>query len=278
MQCLLDSPDTSATVNSMTRDSNNAVTGESNLALLVPASAREMEGFATFGPEDGRPQPVRAFRDADLEKASKHLPGLNLQRWIAVMKLKKALERPDDLTAQQDAVCELNRFDELIRGGDENPLRSKFPPEVPKSLVYDFAHDKYSPQVMIELMEHHLGLRPGPRARKEPAWLLSYVLSMELREARLVLWWIKQSFKPALWCPDMKTAWYARALLGVVGGKGFCKCPQCGVLFVQDRPDQVYCKVSHRESHRVARWRAQQKRTGPEKRRTRRKNVTEKAR
>jgi hypothetical protein len=237
-----------------------------------------MEGFSTFGPEDGPPQTVRTFGDADLKNAKKHLPGLSLQRWVAVMKLKQALEFPGDSIALKNAVRALDEVDLLLRSGSESPLRASIAPEVPASLVGDFARGKYSPQLMIELMEHHLGLRPGPRAKKDPGWLLSYVLSMELREARLVLWWRDQSFRPALWCPDMKTAWYARALLKVVGGKGFGVCPHCGAWFVQERPDQIYCKVSHREAHRVARWRAQRKQDEIQKASKRRKNVTQKTR
>jgi hypothetical protein len=272
----LDSANTSATVLLMKRGSKNTVTDEAKLPVLVPCSAAEMEGFATFGPEDGPPQTVRIFVDADLKKAKKHLPGLALQRWVAVMKLKQALESPDDSMARQDALRALDEVDQLLRSGAESPLRAPIPPEVPANLVEDFAHGKYSPQMMIELMEHNLGLRPGPHAKTDPGWLLSYVLSMELREARLVLWWRDKSFRPALWCPDMKTAWYARALLKVVGGKGFCICPHCGAWFVQDRPDQIYCKVSHREAYRVARWREQKKQNATEKGNKRRINGAEK--
>jgi len=85
-----------------------------------------------------------------------------------------------------------------------------------------------------------------------------------------VLWWTNKTFRPALWCPTMKIAFYARALLG-----GIRICPHCDGLFFQDRPDQNYCSVAHREAHRVARWRLQQKKKTTGKKEN---NVTRKAR
>ncbi len=77
--------------------------------------------------------------------------------------------------------------------------------------------------------------------------------------ARLVLWWNKERFLPAIWCPNLKTAFYARALLDIVGTKSFRLCAFCADWFRQKRTDQDYCSVAHREAHRVARWRANQK-------------------
>jgi len=110
-----------------------------------------------------------------------------------------------------------------------------------------------------EAMEVYEGLRPGPRANADPRWLLSHEVSQALQEARLVLWWNKERFLPAVWCPNLKTAFYARALLDIVGTKSFRVCAYCGDLFRQKRTDQDYCSIAHREAHRVARWRANQK-------------------
>ncbi len=265
------------TVLAVQRYRTNTVTEEAKLPVLVSASARESEGVATFGVEDRAPLYVRAFRDADLRAARKHLGEHAAQRFTAVMRLKKALENPNDPIAIQESIRALAEANERLRSGPENPLRAPIPPEVPASLVVDFAHGNYPPRLIIERMEHQLGLRPGPKASKDPGWMLSYVLSAELREVHLVLWWTKQRFKPALWCPDMKTAFYVRVLLGVVAGKGFCVCPHCEAWFVQDRPDQTYCSVAHREAHRVARWRAQQKQKATQGSK-RRRNGTQKTR
>jgi len=110
-----------------------------------------------------------------------------------------------------------------------------------------------------EAMEIYEGLRPGRSASADPRWLLSQEVSTSVREARLVLWWNKERFLPAIWCPNLKTAFYARALLDIVGTKSFRLCAFCGDWFRQKRTDQDYCSVAHREAHRVARWRANQK-------------------
>jgi hypothetical protein len=262
----------------MQRGRMNTVTEEAKLSVLIPCPPSEAEGFATFAPEDGKPQAVRAFRNADLKNAKKHLPGNTGRRFTAVMKLKRALENPDDPISEEESLRALAEADHLLRSGPESPLRAAIPPDVPENLVEDVTAGKLAGHALIEKLEHFWGLRPGPRASKDPGWLLSYVISMELREARLVLWWKGKTFRPALWCPDMKTAFYARVLLDVVGGKGFRMCPHCGAWFVQDRADQTYCSVAHREAHRVARWRAQQKLKATEKGKRRKKDGTHKAR
>jgi hypothetical protein len=266
------------TVIRMQRDRNNTVTDDAALPVLVPCSPEEAEGVATFAPEDGEAQSVRAFRTSDIKNAKKHLPGHAGKRFAAVMKLKRALESPDDPLAREEALRALAGANKLTRSSPENPLRSETPPDVPDHLVADVVEGKLSGERLIKLMEHYEGLRPGESARSDARWLLSYEVSMEFKRARLVLWWTGQKFRPALWCPDMKTAFYSRVLLGVVSGKGLCICPKCGVLFVQDRPDQTYCTIKHRESHRVARWRAQQNIKRVNAAKTRRSNGTNKTR
>jgi hypothetical protein len=264
------------TVIIMQRYRINTVTNEAGLPILIPSSSAS-DGVATFLPEDQEPQSVRAFRDSDLKHVKKYLVGDTWLRFEAVMKLKGSLESPGDPIAQEAALRALAEANRNTRSGPQNPLCSSTPPDVPDHLVMDVAEDRLSGKKLIAMMEQYAGLRPGKTARQDAKWLLSYTVSMEFKEARLVLWWSDQKFRPALWCPDMKTAYYSRILLGVVGGKGFGVCPKCGVLFVRNRPDQTYCMVKHREAHRVARWRAMQslKKTTVTKRRS---NGTHKAR
>ena len=262
----------------MQRGRSKTVTKNVGMPVLIKSSLTESEGIATFLPEDVAPQTVRALRDADLNASERHLSRATAQRLTAVVMLKEALEKPGDPKVLAMAFRALVEADKLVRSGPDNPLRAAIPPDVPDNLVDSIVKGEVSGRRLIQRLEHHQGLRPGKSARKDSGWLLSYVLSAELSAARLVLWWTGEKFKPALWCPDMKTAFYARVLLGILGGKGFCICPHCGVWFIQDRPDQLFCSVSHREAHRVARWRAQQKLKGTEKGRRRGKNVTDKAR
>lgn len=78
-------------------------------------------------------------------------------------------------------------------------------------------------------------------------------LSHEMSGARLVLWWNnrRKQFLPAIFCPDYKTAMFARVAL-----KDIRACPDCDKPFVLERPDQEYCSVPCRERHRQRRRRA----------------------
>ena len=244
--------------------------------MLIPASPREKEGVATFAMMDEPPQPVRRFRTEDLKDASKKLSRDEAGRFIAVIRLKKALENPDDLAAINEATRALQPFAPQPYG-PENPFGGSIP------VVRVISRDPYKerifwPKWMVEKIGSSFGMDSNSYARVDPRVLLSYVLSNEIRDARLVLWWADSKFRPALWCPDMRIAFYARVLLGVIGGKGFGVCPHCGVGFVQDRPDQAYCSISHREAHRVARWREKQKLKATEKGKRRREDGTKKAR
>jgi hypothetical protein len=111
-----------------------------------------------------------------------------------------------------------------------------------------------SPQDALKVL---MGRQPSPRAENDAHWLISEELSEIISaSSHLVLWWNGKRFTPAIWCDNVKTAFYVRALLDVVGGKGLRICPHCSEIFFQKRPDQNYCSVAHREAHRVARWRA----------------------
>ncbi len=253
----------------MQRDRNNSVTPKKKtLPVLIASSPEAQEGVATFQQELGV-QPVRTFRDKDLSYANlkEHLSESETQHFLAVIALKEALKKRTDTIALENALGQLRKAYELRQA------EPQFGDAYTNEAAQGFARlIGLSPQ---EALKHLQFLRPGPRASKDPGWLLSYELSTALSEVQFVLWWTDETFRPALWCPNMKTAFYARALIDVIGGKGIRICPHCGQLFPQDRPDQNYCSVAHREAHRVARWRLQQKRKSTGKKG---KNVTRKTR
>lgn len=251
----------------MQRDSNDTVTQKKTLPVLIASSPEAQEGVATFQQELGV-QPVRTFRNEDLKGIKKHLSESEVQHFRAVIALKEALKNRSDTIALENALDILRKAYELRQA--EPQLGASYTKEAAQGFAKLIG---LPPQ---EALKHLQFLRAGPRASQDPGWLLSYELSTALWDARFVLWWTNGAFRPAVWCPDMRTAFYARALLDVVGGKGIRICPHCGDLFIQDRPDQNYCSVAHREAHRVARWRLQQKQktTGKKEK----KNVTRKAR
>lgn len=256
------------TVLYMQRGKYDTVTQQFSLPILIPATAAQQEGVATFQQELGAPAPVRRFKDSDLKDAAKHMTAGDAQHFHAVVALTRALQNPSDTIALRNANV---AFEEAYR------LRRTEPNSFAE-LGEDFAIALgraigAPPQEAVEILDRK---RPGPRAASDPRWMLSYAVSEGLStSSQLVLWWTGVRFTPAIWCDEMKTAFYVRALLSAVGGKGLRICPHCGEPFVQKRPDQDYCSVAHREAHRVARWRAaktkQRKKKG-------RQNVTRKAR
>ena len=96
---------------------------------------------------------------------------------------------------------------------------------------------------------------------------------------RIVCWYFKGAFRPAIYCPDLKSAVYIHTfLLAPAGEVGFRTCPYDGEQFFQDRPNQEYCTPAHREAHRMARFRENKKRKTSEQAERGRKDGTQKTR
>jgi len=227
------------------------------LSVLIPCGQSERDGVANFSPpkpvlKGGRPirqdggimvrySSVRALREDELRPGSK-------------ANLIQRLNRED-----QKRLLGLLSFRQAVENGDKlqlERLEKDYLQIVPDILAAS------SPEIKINeatkaLIEAASARTFAQRHTQESAaTLLAQILTKVLRHARLVLWWNDERFLPALYCPDLKTALYVRALLGIVGGKALLLCPRCGKPFFQQRSDQGYCSVRCREAHRVARWRA----------------------
>jgi hypothetical protein len=233
------------------RDHNETVTDGVRLPLLIPATPEESEGLATFLTEIGPPKPVRTFKNSDLRNATKHLTKSDAQHFYAVIALTQALQNPPDVIALKNAKTAFDEWYKMQPGfgllsilGDD---------EVSQELYEEMVWMSHLPP--NEAAKFLEGKRPGRRASEDPRWLLSYQMSSKLSSARVVLWWTGERLAPAIWCDEMETAFYVRALLNVVGGQGFRICPHCTEPFLQRRSNQSYCSIAHREAHRVARWR-----------------------
>lgn len=122
----------------------------------------------------------------------------------------------------------------------------------------------------------------------DPLSFLSRAITGKLSKARLVLWWKgqplprgadivqqlahfmywqnREQFVPAIFAPDLETAFYVYALFQVTG-RGFGICLECGEVFQKLRPDSHYCCFSHGEAFRLRRWRAARRKEA-EKRKT----------
>jgi hypothetical protein len=254
----------------MQRGMYDAVTEEFRLPVLVRARPDQQEGLSTFEHELFPPCPVRIFKNSELKSARKHLTVAEVQHFTATVELIQALKNPSDTIALKRAK---DGFEDVYKVKRNEPSDLLELGEEFANALAKFTGQ--SPREAVETLERK---RPGPRAAADPRWLLSYEVSEMLNlSSRLVLWWTGERFTPAIWCDDIKTAFYVRALLSAVGGVGLRTCPHCSDLFFQERPDQNYCSIAHREAHRVARWRAAKILKSKENPK-RRKNVTPKTR
>ena len=114
-----------------------------------------------------------------------------------------------------------------------------------------------SADVYRKLMPH-LGwpADTDPKVFSYPGWANVHVprLATEtLKDAGLVLWFASGKFVLAIYCQDVRTAIFIRAFLSLQ------RCPHCGIIFLPDKENRIYCRPSHGQEHRVARMRAKKK-------------------
>jgi hypothetical protein len=255
----------------MNRDRHEAVTG---FALLVPASASEAMGEATFLSEIHGPQHVRAMKLEELRKQARQLRGLEAEHFSAMLALRGALESGDKL-AMDRAMDRMVRVYRLRENEASEPIFASHKP-ITKMLASRMG---MTPREVLKYMG---GVRSGTVAAENPWILLSYevtravgsvpeVFSQTKRKPfnqwpQIVLWWMDGALRPAIYCPDPTTALYIHTfLIAPTGALGFRTCPYDGEQFFQDRPNQEYCCPAHREAHRVARFRDNKRRKTEER-------------
>jgi hypothetical protein len=245
----------------MSRGQYDAVT---NVPVLIPCTTEEQDGVATFLREGAVPMPVRSVTDVDFRSSSKrHKEALSemwdyeREQFIAVLDLLRALPSRDKLAvtrARQHVSRALSLKRDSDRGTGITPSRED-DLAFGEAIIPLFG---LRPGREKEAIERWSGYRHGPKAEADEKWLLSQLVSEAMESAQLVLWWSGKRFRPALYCPNNKTAIYAFLLMKAAAGTGWGVCPKCGSFFEKKRSDQNYCSIAHREAHRVARWRAQQ--------------------
>jgi hypothetical protein len=243
------------------RPRNNTVT--EGIPVLVPCGPEEQEGLATFLPELATPQPVRVVTDAEfkskrgLYKALSTMEDYEREQFRAVGSLLSALQADDQqavVRARQyvaQAYAHVAQANALKKQSDS---RVEFVPAQEDNLEFGRTLIRLyglQPGQEKKATQRWNGYCLGPKAGADDGWLLSQLMSEGLASVRLVLWWSGKGVRPAIYCPDLRTAVYTFLLT-----KKWGVCPQCGDFFIQNRPDQNYCTIAHREAHRVARWRA----------------------
>lgn len=229
------------TIRMSKRFRNKTVSRSLTFPLLTPAGNEKPQGWATFAPTPGHRDPVRVFTDDDIKKALDRLQGD--PNYLAILELMNALETRDPL-ALENARARFERLLEQKRKRADSPDA-----RVGEVLSKLF---KATPE---EAEDWFYGFELVDQEKNDPRWLLSSRLSDKLKGVRLVMWWTESRFLPALYCSDVSSAIYAKILLSKLGGRGFAVCPHCGVPFLQERSDQIYCSAAHRDAHRVLLWR-----------------------
>lgn len=244
--------------------------------MLLPCLPGEAMGEATFQSELGATQPVRPFTLDDAKQMPRKMKGTAGKHLYALLMLRDAMEAQDNLMLRE-AKKRLEEVDQMreaqygFKPSAEDAERQKFG-EAMARLVGLSADDS---------LRHFEGLRPGPRAQEDAHKLLSYEVSRSLASwsLHLVLWWNRGQFRPAIYCADLDSAYYVHTfLIAPTGSIGYRVCPHCGDQFFQDRTNQDYCRPAHREAHRVARWRNNQRTAEAAPKQARGKNGTQKAR
>jgi hypothetical protein len=259
----------------MKRVRYETVTSKESFALLIPSSVKEASGEATFAREYGAPVLVRAVSLEELRKMGAKIRGIDGELFWALLTLRGALEARDKLLLGKaeerlEKVYQKRESEHASRQSRKfDESRRKFGESIAPSVGLSPA----------ESLKHWDGLRPGPKSKNDLYRLLSYEVSERVRLIQTALWWANGDFRPAIYCMDVETALYIHTfLIAPTGGKGFRICPYCTDQFFQDQPNQDYCCPPHREAHRVARWRHEQKQKVATENSKGRKNVTQKAR
>jgi len=235
----------------MQRSRKNTVT---EIPILIPCSPDEQEGdLILSGALSG---PVRELSDKTRRKFLNAMHGQQLKHFAAVAQLMRAVEDRDHVAAT-DALKRLSevRAKGLGQVGD-------YPPHFGQLLAPYYGLKPQRAQEAIEIFE---GRRMPPSTATRPEKVLSLEVAEKLTQVHLGLWLKGKRFTPALYCSDPKAAPYVY----ILANKRWNVCPHCGKWFLKDRPDQDYCTVAHRETHRVARWRKRQQQLGNQKKSTR---------
>jgi len=253
----------------MSRNHNKTVTSKESFAVLIQAlSPQQADGKATFMQGVGSTIDVRAVTLNELKAASRDMNKLDGERFSALLALRGALEACDSL-ALAKAKERLERTQQLDERYQNLTKRLEKLDRSLDKLVAPFL------DIVPELRRH-------ADIEGSPSWLLSSEVSRMVGfKSQIVLWEAHGAFRPAIWCSDLNAALYIHTFfIAPTGGLGFRVCPYDGEQFFQDVPNQEYCCPAHREAHRMARWRSEQKKKklAGETGKAGRKNGTHKAR
>jgi hypothetical protein len=124
--------------------------------------------------------------------------------------------------------------------------------------AYDDGDDLAARNATVKLYElDPAHLSPKIRYDESGGIMAGAEFTKRMTQTRFVLWLSmeriapRERLEPGLLCPDLETALYVRGAL-----RDLRACPCCENPFLPDRPDQIYCSLRCRETHRKRRSRA----------------------
>jgi hypothetical protein len=231
-----------------------------SIPVLIDARKGESGIPAAFMPPIQPPPLVRVFEDSDLKHVMQVLQEDEKAHLLSVLRLLDALRKKQPRALKQ-AVIDIKESLAQRRKSVQSPGLDQADRKNVESLHRGLsALYGLGPGHEQEAKGIWDGVALSPREEMDVRSLLSRQISNELHGVQFVLWWTGRYFTPALYCPYPPSALYVQALLKILGKtRAFAVCPRCGNLFIQERTDQQYCSIAHREAHRVARWRARGK-------------------
>jgi hypothetical protein len=239
------------------RDRYKAVS--TTVPLLIPCLAGEVGQHAAFVPALPGSHPLRvralSFDEAAnaLRETQRHAERGYYGGVVALLQAIQSGNREAQELACQRLQFPPSQEQDIMKRVGTDWIRSTPLSTIERAI----AEDKDTSESVRKLL---LVAIRSLRGVHEPHRFLCYEVTRTLLErVRLVLWWDGEHFLPALYCEDRTTALYVRVLLKAARGRGLANCLKCGEWFVQDRANQDYCSIAHREAHRVARWRSHQK-------------------
>lgn len=242
---------------------------ETDVPILVLSGDRHPDAYATFLPPEGfgARLGIRVLGPGDFDAMALRTLSKAAQR-----SLRELIALRQGIADQEHPSYWLRRF--ITVTPDEEKVQKK----VEAALVRDIEKTGRPSSRTARLMEL-------AELKGDPLSFLSRAITGKLSKARLVLWWKgqplprgaevvqrlthfmywrnREQFVPAIFCPDLETAFYVYALFQVTG-RGFGICLECGEVFQKLRPDSLYCCFSHGEAHRLRRWRAARRKKAQE--------------
>lgn len=203
--------------------------------------------------------PVRRFTDGDFTDALKLMGDGETKRFIALRVLQTAIvsKQREDIKAARKKLCaalasDCKKIESSFRPEEKGRQKKKHANYEEGSLMGKMAR-MFEPCDLADeakiMTERYL--------TEDPVLLFAAEMSGAMKNVQLVLWRSGTSLIPAFYATDHAAAAYATAFFG----RRWKVCPYsgCGKWFISNRADKEYCCAAHRDAHRVARWREQQK-------------------